>query len=161
MALSGKSNFCIPSWLHRHTARQRFPSPSVGICRAVWLFMGYSALFIEPPSAGFAIMLGGLLAYSRIILSKCCVIRPFLVPFGYFPASFGYFPAPFPSVPRPKQRFQQDYPTRFPPSYTPSFTRKDPSLLIISSGGVGRVGDSRKFLWEYVRVWANVCNFVR
>lgn len=84
MALSGKSNFCIPSWLHRHTARQRFPSPSVGICRAVWLFMGYSALFIEPPSAGFAIMLGGLLAYSRIILSKCCVIRPFSMPFGYF-----------------------------------------------------------------------------
>lgn len=45
---------------------------------------GYSALFIESPSTGFAIMLGGLLAWSRVILLKCCVIRPFSMPFGYF-----------------------------------------------------------------------------
>lgn len=83
-----------------------------------------------------------------------CHLAIFSVPFGCSSASF-------PSVSRPKQRLVQDYPTRSPSSYTPSFTRECQLLLKIPSGGVGCVGDSRKSLWGYVRVWANVCNFVR
>lgn len=69
-----------------------------------------------------------------------CHLAIFSVPFGCFSASF-------PSVSRPKQRLVQDYPTRSPSSYTPSFTRECQLLLKIPTGGVGCVGDSRKFLW--------------